>query len=135
MAARSWSPSRTATANRAAPGRIRCATAPAATARPGAGSTRPRTCWPLPKSAHPGATAALAEIWGAEDKTHARLAAKRFADLSGAKFGKAVANVIDAAVMARSTNRTVVESHNGQPFRGRWRRMRRTSPLAKAYSP
>ncbi|MEW2386520.1 IS256 family transposase [Micromonospora sp. NPDC047707] len=49
----------------------------------------------LPKSAHPGAKAALAEIWGAEDKTHAQLAARRFADLYGAKFGKAVAKVTD----------------------------------------
>ena len=40
----------------------------------------------LPKSAHPGAKAALAEVWGAEDKSHARAAAKRFADAYGAKF-------------------------------------------------
>ena len=38
----------------------------------GAGSTRRRTSWPrCPKSAHPGAKKALAEIWGAEDKHHA----------------------------------------------------------------
>ncbi|MFJ8691282.1 IS256 family transposase [Micromonospora wenchangensis] len=49
----------------------------------------------LPKSAHPGTKAALAEIWGAEDKIHAQLAARRFADLYGAKFGKAVAKVTD----------------------------------------
>ncbi len=49
----------------------------------------------LPKSAHPGAKAALAEIWGAEDKTHAQLAARRFADLYGARFGKATAKVTD----------------------------------------
>ena len=49
----------------------------------------------LPKSAHPGAKAALAEIWDAEDKRHAQLAAKRFADLYGAKFAKAVAKIID----------------------------------------
>ncbi|MGX7670406.1 IS256 family transposase [Plantactinospora sp. DSM 117369] len=49
----------------------------------------------LPKSAHPGAKAALAEIWGAEDKTHAQLAARRFADLYRAKFAKAVAKVTD----------------------------------------
>ncbi len=49
----------------------------------------------LPKSAHPGAKAAMAEIWGAEDKRHAHLAAKRFADLYGAKFAKAVAKVTD----------------------------------------
>jgi transposase-like protein len=49
----------------------------------------------LPKSAHPSAKAALAEIWGAEDKTHAQLAARRFADLYGVKFAKATAKVTD----------------------------------------
>ncbi|MFB6393794.1 IS256 family transposase [Polymorphospora lycopeni] len=49
----------------------------------------------LPKSAHPGAKAALAEIWSAEDKTHAQLAARRFVDLYGAKFAKAVAKITD----------------------------------------
>ncbi|GLL07239.1 IS256 family transposase [Dactylosporangium matsuzakiense] len=49
----------------------------------------------LPKSAHPGAKAALAEIWGAEDKRHAQAAAKRFADLYGTKFAKAAAKVTD----------------------------------------
>jgi len=32
----------------------------------------------LPKSAHPGAKKALAEIWNAEDKDHARTAVKAF---------------------------------------------------------
>jgi len=49
----------------------------------------------LPKSAHPGAKAALAEIWGAEDKRHAHTAAKRFTDLYGAKFAKAAAKITD----------------------------------------
>jgi putative transposase len=49
----------------------------------------------LPKSAHPGAKAALAEIWSAEDQRHAQAAAKRFTDLYGAKFGKAVAKITD----------------------------------------
>jgi putative transposase len=49
----------------------------------------------LPKSAHPGAKAALAEIWGAEDKRHAQVAAKRFTDAYGAKFAKAAAKVTD----------------------------------------
>jgi transposase-like protein len=49
----------------------------------------------LPKSAHPAAKKALAEIWGAEDKTHALAAVKVFADLFGAKFGKAVAKIND----------------------------------------
>jgi putative transposase len=49
----------------------------------------------LPKSAHPGAKAALADVYNAEDKAHAQAAAKRFADTYRAKFGKAVAKVTD----------------------------------------
>ena len=51
----------------------------------------------LPKSAHPGAKKALAEIWGAEDKEHARQAAKAFGAAYGAKFPKAAAKVTDDA--------------------------------------
>jgi transposase-like protein len=51
----------------------------------------------LPKSAHPGAKKALAEIWGAEDKDHARAAVKAFEDAYGAKFPKAVAKITDDA--------------------------------------
>ena len=47
----------------------------------------------LPKSAQPGAKAALAEIWNAEDKTHAQTAAKAFAADYGTKWPKAVAKV------------------------------------------
>jgi transposase-like protein len=47
----------------------------------------------LPKSAHPGAKKALAEIWGAEDKDHARQAAKTFDAAYGAKFPKAAAKI------------------------------------------
>jgi transposase-like protein len=49
----------------------------------------------LPKSAHPGAKAALAEIWGAEDKRHALAAAKAFVNAYGAKFPKAVRKISD----------------------------------------
>lgn len=49
----------------------------------------------MPKSAHPGARSAMAEIYNAEHATGARAAAKRFADLYGTKFGKAVAKVTD----------------------------------------
>jgi transposase-like protein len=49
----------------------------------------------LPKSAHPGAKAALAEVYHAEDKRHAQAAAKRFAAAYGTKFGKAVAKITD----------------------------------------
>ena len=49
----------------------------------------------LPKSAHPGAKKALAEIWNAEDKRHARDAVKAFETAYGAKFPKAVAKIAD----------------------------------------
>ena len=49
----------------------------------------------LPKSAHPGAKKALAEIWGAEDKDHAQAAVKAFETAYGAKFPKATAKITD----------------------------------------
>jgi transposase-like protein len=49
----------------------------------------------LPKSAHPSAKKALAEIWNAEDKTHALAAVKAFEAAYGAKFPKAVAKITD----------------------------------------
>jgi putative transposase len=49
----------------------------------------------LPKSAHPGAKKALAEIFNAEDKDHALKAAKAFQDLYGAKWPKAAAKITD----------------------------------------
>jgi len=66
--------------------------------------TREQRCWfhkianvlnALPKSAQPGAKAALAEIWNAEDKEHAKKAAKAFAADYGAKWPKAVAKITD----------------------------------------
>ena len=66
--------------------------------------TREQRCWfhvggnvlsALPKSAHPGAKAALAEIYNAEDRDHAVKAAKAFADLYGAKWPKAVAKITE----------------------------------------
>jgi transposase-like protein len=63
---------------------------------------RTQRCWfhkianvlgALPRSAHPGAKKALAEIWNAEDKEHARAAVKKFAAAYGAKFPKAAAKV------------------------------------------
>jgi len=49
----------------------------------------------LPKSAHPGAKKALAEIWGAEGKQHALAAVKAFEAAYGAKFPKAAAKITD----------------------------------------
>lgn len=67
-------------------------------------TTREQRCWfhkignvlsALPKSAHSGAKRALAEIWNAEDRDHARRAVAAFNLAYGAKFGKAVAKVVD----------------------------------------
>jgi transposase-like protein len=49
----------------------------------------------LPKSAHPGAKKALAEIWGAEDKPHALAAARAFGAAYGARFPKATVKITD----------------------------------------
>ena len=49
----------------------------------------------LPKSAHPAAKKALAEIYNAEDKTHAQTAAKLFAAEFGVKWPKAAAKITD----------------------------------------
>ena len=49
----------------------------------------------MPKSAHPAAKKAVAEIWGAEDKTHALAVVKVFGELFAAKFPKAVAKITD----------------------------------------
>ena len=65
---------------------------------------REQRCWfhktanvlaALPKSAHPGAKKALAEIWGAEDKDHARAAVEGVRAAYGAKFPKAAAKITD----------------------------------------
>jgi transposase-like protein len=66
--------------------------------------TREQRCWfhkisnvlsALPKSAHPGAKKALAEIWNAEDRRHALDAVTAFKTLYGNKFPKAVAKITD----------------------------------------
>jgi transposase-like protein len=66
--------------------------------------TQEQRCWSrkaanvlaaLPKSAHPGAKKALAEIWGAEDKPHALAAARAFKAAYGARFPKATVKITD----------------------------------------
>ncbi|HEX4162070.1 MAG TPA: IS256 family transposase [Acidimicrobiales bacterium] len=65
---------------------------------------REQRCWfrkianvlnALPKSAQPGAKAALAEIWNAEDKDYAKAAVKAFAAEYGTKWPKAAAKITD----------------------------------------
>ena len=66
--------------------------------------TKEQRCWfhkianvlaALPKSAHPGAKKALAEIWNAEDRQHAVAAEKAFSAAYAAKFPKATAKITD----------------------------------------
>jgi len=66
--------------------------------------TKEQRCWwhrmanvfaCLPKSAHPGAKAALAEIYNAEDREHAVKAITAFEADYGAKWPKAVAKITD----------------------------------------
>ena len=66
--------------------------------------TREQRCWfhkianvlnALPTSAQPGAKAALAEIWQAEDRAHAEQAATAFAQAYGTKWPKAAAKITD----------------------------------------
>jgi putative transposase len=68
--------------------------------------TRHQRCWvhkvanvlsSLPKSAHPSAKRALAQIRDAEDRAHAETAITAFADGFGAKWPKAVAKIVDDA--------------------------------------
>ncbi|MEU2007230.1 transposase [Rhodococcus sp. NPDC019627] len=70
----------------------------------GAPDTREQRCWfhkianvlnARPRFAQPGAKAALAEIWNAKEKEHARAAAKTFADDYTSKCTKATAKVTD----------------------------------------
>ena len=67
-------------------------------------ATAEQRCWfhkignvlaALPKSAHPGAKKALAEIWNAQDKQHAQAAARAFVAEYGAKWPKAAAKITD----------------------------------------
>jgi putative transposase len=66
----------------------------------------------LPKSAHPGALAAIREIFNAEDIDRARVAIKAFEIDFGAKYPRAVAKIVDDAVafLDDSTTDTKIEA-------------------------
>jgi transposase-like protein len=95
---------------------------------------RTRRCWfhkianvlgALPKSAHPGAKKALAEIWNAEDKDHARAAVKAFAAAYGAKFPKAAAKV--------TGDEDELLAFYDYPA-GHWIHLRTTNPIESTFS-
>jgi transposase-like protein len=97
--------------------------------------TREQRCWfhkianvlaALPKSAHPGAKRALAEIWNAEDREHARRAVAAFKLAYGAKFGKAVAKVTDDLDELLAFYDFPAEH---------WVHLRTTNPIEAAFAP
>jgi transposase-like protein len=79
----------------------------------------------LPKSAHPGAKKALAEIWGAEDKPHALAAVKAFDAACGAKFPKAAAKITD--------DMEELLAFFGYPCE-HWVHLRTTNPIESAFA-
>jgi transposase-like protein len=97
-------------------------------------TTREQRCWfhkianvlsALPKSAHPGAKKALAEIWNAEDKTHAQAAIKAFDELYGAKFPKAVKKITDDV-----TELLAFYDYPGE----HWVHLRTTNPIESTFA-
>jgi hypothetical protein len=91
--------------------------------------TREQRCWwhkqanvlaALPKSAHPGAIAAMKEIFNAEDIEKARLAIKAFEVDYGAKYPKAVAKIVDDADV-------LLEFY--QYYAEHWIHLRTTNPI------
>jgi len=79
----------------------------------------------LPKSAHPGAKKALAEIWNAEDKDHARAAVKAFDAAYGAKFPKAAAKITE--------DEDELLAFCDYPA-GHWIHLRTTNPIESAFA-
>ncbi len=97
-------------------------------------TTREQRCWfhktgnvlaALPKSAHPGAKAALAEITNAEDYDHARTAAKVFAADYGVKWPKATAKITDDLDVLLEFYRYPAEH---------WVHLRTTNPIESTFA-
>ena len=96
--------------------------------------TREQRCWfhvqanvlaALPKSAHPGALAALREIYNAEDIDKARVAIKAFEVDYGAKYPKAVAKIVDNADVLLEFYRYPAEH---------WVHLRTTNPIESTFA-
>ncbi|MGW1511153.1 IS256 family transposase [Streptomyces sp. NPDC002394] len=79
----------------------------------------------LPKSAQPGATKAMQEIFNAEDRVHAEKAIEAFASAYGAKFPKAVARITD--------DRDELLVFYDFPAE-HWGRLRSTNPIESTFS-
>jgi putative transposase len=96
--------------------------------------TREQRCWfhvqanvlaALPKSAHPGALAALREIYNAEDIDKAQVAIKAFEVDYGAKYPKAVAKIVDNADVLLEFYRYPAEH---------WVHLRTTNPIESTFA-
>jgi len=97
-------------------------------------ATREQRCWfhkignvlgALPRSAHPAAKKALAEIWNAEDKRHALDAVRRFEAAYGAKFGKATAKITDDVEVLLAFYDFPAEH---------WQHLRTTNPIESTFA-
>ncbi len=94
--------------------------------------TREQRCWRhklgnvlAAKSAYPGAKAALAEVYNAEDKDRAVAAAKAFAGDYGTKFPKAVAKITDDLDVLLAFNYYPAEH---------WIHLRTTNPIESTFA-
>jgi putative transposase len=96
--------------------------------------TREQRCWwhkqanvlaALPKSAHPGALAAMREIFNAEDIDRAQVAIKAFEVDYGAKYPKAVAKIVDDAEVLLEFYRYPAEH---------WIHLRTTNPIESTFA-
>jgi putative transposase len=97
-------------------------------------ATREQRCWfhkqanvlaALPKSAHPGALAALKDIYNAEDIDKAQLAIKAFEIDYGAKYPKAVAKIVDDADVLLEFYKYPAEH---------WIHLRTTNPIESTFA-
>ncbi|MFG1711345.1 IS256 family transposase, partial [Nonomuraea sp. M3C6] len=79
----------------------------------------------LPKSAHPGAKKALAEIWNAEGKDQALAAVGAFETAYGTKFPKAVAKIVDDVEELLAFYDYPAEH---------WRHLRTTNPIESTFA-
>lgn len=97
-------------------------------------ATREQRCWfhkqanvlsCLPKSAQPGAVAAMREIYNAEDIDHAQVAIKAFEVDYGAKYPKAVAKIVDDADVLLEFYKYPAEH---------WIHLRTTNPIESTFA-
>ena len=97
-------------------------------------AAREQRCWfhkqanvlaALPKSAHPGALAAMREIYNAEDVDHAQVAIKAFEVDYGAKYPKAVAKIVDDADVLLEFYKYPAEH---------WVHLRTTNPIESTFA-